>query len=109
MPNRRAPAHLREPTRRWWASVAREYELEPHHLKLLTLLGETWDRLLSIRERISQDGEFVQNRMGELKAHPGLSAERMERVIFSRLLRELDLDAEPPPEPARPSRLRRYR
>lgn len=89
--------------------MAREYELEQHHLKLLTLCAESWDRLLSIGERIEKDGEFLENRLGELKAHPGLSAERMERVVFARLLRELDLDTEPPPDPARPARLRRYR
>jgi len=105
----KAPEHLQPATREWWRGIVRTYELEPHHLKLLTLLCESWDRLLLIRRRIKRDGMFIRNRLGELKAHPGLAAERQERVVFARLLRELDLDTEPPPEPTRPARLRRYR
>ena len=37
------PKHLKAGTRKWWATVVREYELEEHHLRLLTLPAETED------------------------------------------------------------------
>ena len=42
--NKKAPEHLREDTAKWWEQVATDYELEPHHLRLLTLAAESWDR-----------------------------------------------------------------
>jgi hypothetical protein len=39
-----APEHLQSPTREWYAWVASEYSLEPHHLRLLILAAEAWDR-----------------------------------------------------------------
>jgi len=43
------PRHLLAPTRRWFAEVLEQYELEPHHLRLLTLAGESWDRCTQAR------------------------------------------------------------
>jgi P27 family predicted phage terminase small subunit len=104
-----APKHLRPKTRKWWRGIAREYQLESHHLKLLTLLAESWDRIQQAREQVEVDGAYIKNRFGDMKAHPALALERQERVVFARLLRELDLDSEPPPEPPRPASLRRYK
>jgi ribosome modulation factor len=39
----RAPAHRRPETRRWFEHVTEEFELEQHHVRLLTLAGEAWD------------------------------------------------------------------
>ena len=47
-----APGHLSEPTRRWWSSVVRDYELEPHHLRLLQLAAEAWDSTQNAREAV---------------------------------------------------------
>lgn len=105
----RAPSHLRPATRSWWRDVVKSYELEDHHRRLLTLLCESWDRIQEAREQIEVDGAYIANRFGDMKAHPALAMERQERVVFARLLRELDLDTEPPPEPPRPNRLRRYK
>ena len=38
------PAHLNADTGHWWASVMAEYALEPHHVRLLTLACQAWDR-----------------------------------------------------------------
>lgn len=104
-----APGHLRDETRTWWRSVVREWALEEHHRRLLTLLAESWDRIQEARERIEMDGPYVEDRFGQLKAHPALSVERQEKIAFARLLRELDLDLEPPPESHRPVKLRRFK
>ena len=104
----RAPENLRKDTRRWWRSIVREWNLEEHHRRLLTLMAESWDRIEEARERIEADGAYIEDRFEQLKAHPALSVERQEKIAFARLLRELDLDVEPPLEPRRPAKLRRY-
>ena len=38
-----APHHLHN-SKAWWVSVVTDYELEPHHLRILTLAAEAWDR-----------------------------------------------------------------
>ncbi len=102
-----APAHLRESTRRWWRSVTSTWALEDHHVKLLTAAAEAWDRLQEARERIAKDGAYVEDRFGQLRPHPALAIERDSRIAFARILRELDLDAEPPA--SRPPSLRSNR
>lgn len=97
----RAPAHLAPATRAWWSSVLTEYALEQHHIRLLTLAGEAFDRATQARERIALDGLVVPTADGGLKAHPCVAIERDSRLAFARLLRELDLDCDVPRETAR--------
>jgi len=95
---KRAPQHLKPATRRWWASVVAEYELEDHHIRLLTLAGESWDRCVEARVAIAEHGlTFVDGR-GSPKARPEVGIERDSRIAFARLLRELGLDVQPPAE-----------
>ena len=108
MASKQAPLHLKPSTRRWWASVVREYALEGHHVRLLTLAAEAWDRCQEARERIEQDGAYVVDRFGQLKPHAAIGVEHASRVGFARLLRELDLDVDGPAEASRPAQLRRY-
>jgi len=44
------PKHLRAATKAWFGSVLAEYSLEPHHVRLLTLAAESWDRCCEARE-----------------------------------------------------------
>mgnify|MGYP001544198617 CR=1 FL=1 len=72
----KAPAHLTMPTRRWWLSVHREYSLEEHHVRLLTLAAEAFDRATQARELIAKDGLVVPTADGGLKAHPAVGIGR---------------------------------
>ena len=92
----RAPAHLEPATRAWWASVAADYDLEPHHYRLLTLAGEAWDRCDQARALIATDGLVFRDDRNNVRAHPAVNIEKDSRIAFARLLRELDLDVEPP-------------
>jgi len=103
------PAHLDPETACWWRAVLGDYELEAHHLRLLRLACEAWDRCQQAREILDRDGLTVPTGDGGLKAHPAIGIERDARTAFARLLRELDLDAEPPPDRARPPALRSNR
>lgn len=104
-----APAHLSGETRAWWDGVVRDYALESHHLKLLQATAESWDRMQQAREEIDRDGLTVKTADGGLKAHPAIAIERDARIAFARLLRDLDLDTEPPAAPSRPPALKSNR
>ena len=102
----KAPDHLKTETREWWASVVEDYELEPHHLRLLTLAAESWDRCCQARATLDADGlTFIDDRKN-IRPHPLISVEKDSRIAFARMIRELDLDVQPPPTRARPPSLR---
>ena len=90
-----APEHLQPATQEWFELVISNYVLEPHHVLLLQLAGEAWDRCQQAREMLA-DGLTVKTADGGLKAHPCVAIERDARLAFARLIRELDLDTEPP-------------
>jgi P27 family predicted phage terminase small subunit len=106
---RRAPEFLRPATRRWWASVVAAWELEDHHIKLLTLAAQAWDRCEQARQEIERDGLTTPTRDGGRKRHPAVAIESECRIAFARLLRELDLDLDPPSAQSRPPMLRSIR
>ena len=91
----RPPTHLRASTRRWWAQVSTEYELEPHHERLLTLAAEAWDRSQGAREAIAKHGAVYSDRFGAPRQRPEVAIERDARLAFARLIRELRLDVQP--------------
>jgi phage terminase small subunit len=90
-----APAHLMPATRVWFAQVQADYRLESHHVRLLQLAGEAWDRTQQARDRLAQEGLVVESRQGP-KPHPCVAIERDSRLAFARLLRDLDLDVDAP-------------
>ncbi|MGO8840920.1 MAG: P27 family phage terminase small subunit [Methyloceanibacter sp.] len=92
----KAPSHLQRATRAWFLTVLRDYQLEPHHIRLLTLAAEAWDRHEQARAEIERDGLTVPTANG-LKTHPAIAIERDARLAFARLVRELDLSEEAPP------------
>jgi hypothetical protein len=90
------PRHLRVETRKWIKKILDDYELEDHHIKILISAGECWDRILLARETIKKEGAYFKDRFGCPKSHPALSDERNNRIVFARLIRELNLSEEGP-------------
>jgi P27 family predicted phage terminase small subunit len=98
-----APKHLRKPTRAWWAKVVKDFECDSHHLRLLTLACEAWDRCEQARKILRKKGLTFDDRFGQPCSRPEVAIERDTRIAFARLVRELNLDAAPAPEaPRRP-------
>jgi phage terminase small subunit len=96
------PPHLTPETADWWRTIVADYDLEPHHLKLLEAAADAWDRMVQARATVLADGLMVEGDRGP-KQHPCVAIERDARVAFARLLRELDLDAPvPAPGPYHP-------
>lgn len=104
MQKRQAPQHLQAKTREWWLSVVKEYDLEEHHVKLLTLAGEAWDRSQQAREALLEHGLTFNDRFGAPHARPEVAIERDSRTAFARLIREVGLDLFEP-EDSRPNRI----
>ena len=102
----RPPRHLHPETRRWFKQVAENFELEPHHLHLLTLACEARDRAEAARDTLARLGVTYQDRFGQPRARPEVAIERDSRIGFSRLLRELGLDGAADPGESRPPGLR---
>ena len=103
------PRHFTASTKAWWRTVTAEFELQSHHLKLLQAACESWDRYQSARKTLDAEGLTIATRHGA-KAHPAIQVERDSRISFVRIVRELDLDLEPPPAPsARPPAMRSNR
>jgi len=100
-----APRHLSPPTRTWFNMVMVEYDLEPHHVRLLTLACEAWDRCTEARKALKKHGLTFEDRFGQPHARPEAKVENDSRTAFARLLRELALDVEAP-EPPRPPGIR---
>jgi P27 family predicted phage terminase small subunit len=90
------PAHLSPSSAKWWTSTVEAYELHEHHLRLLQLACEAWDRSQEARELLDREGLTVPGVEGGLKTHPAVAIERDSRLAVARLVRELDLDLEPP-------------
>jgi phage terminase small subunit len=94
----------------WWRSVLADYELDTHHLHLLEAACGAWDRMQQARLAIAEHGLVFIDANGIPKSRPEISVERDSRIAFARLIRELDLDVAPPPEPrGRPPGLRSHR
>jgi hypothetical protein len=103
------PKYLKPATRAWFAQVVADYELDEHHLRLLTLAGEAWDRGQQARPEIEKHGITYVDRFNAPRKRPEVSIEAESRISFVRILRELDLSVEPPPSGKRPPALRSNR
>jgi len=99
------PGHLAPATKRWWRTVMAEYRLEAHHVRLLTLACEAFDRCGEARRLIKRDGLVIPGREGGLRPHPAVAIERDCRSQFARLVAQLGLDVDEknavgrPPQP----------
>jgi phage terminase small subunit len=99
------PAYLKPATRDWFAHVMSEYSLEQHHYRLLVLAGESWDRGQQARQAIEKHGITYVDRFGAPRKRPEIAVEAESRIAFARILRELDLDVDPPATASRPPAL----
>ncbi len=100
------PGHLSRDAAAWFRSVVDDYEMEPHHVRLLALAATAWDRAEEARSHIAVHGTTYTDRFGQPKARPEVAIERDSRIGFARLLRELGLESAPAGAP-RPPGLKR--
>lgn len=104
----RPPKHLQKSTAKWFRSVVDEWDLEDHHVRILTLAAEAWDQIQLCREVIAEGGHTFQDRFQQPKERPEVAIMHNARLAFARLIRELDLDFAGE-SPGRPPALRSNR
>jgi phage terminase small subunit len=104
-PDDAAPEYLEATTQEWFLSVMANYQMEPHHVRLLTAACECWDRMQAAREAIREHGlTMTDPKTGVVRARPEINIERDSKIVFMKLLRELNLSETPPD--SRPPKLK---
>ncbi len=99
---KRAPKHLSKSSKEFFNSIMNAYELEEHHIKILTLACECLDRAKNAQIQIEKGGLFILDRYKKPTISPAVRVKEQAEITFARLIRELGLDLEPPREPGRP-------
>ncbi len=97
-----APKHLSDDAAQWWCDVVTEFELEQHHIRLLTLACEAWDRTRYAGRILNDEGLTYLDRYGSPRPRPEVAIQRDSTIAFARLVRELDLDVTGSAEAPRP-------
>src|SRR5262245_38603074 len=100
------PAGLRAATRRWFLDTDATYELDPHHIRLLSVAARAWDEGEAAGALVRKEGLLITMPSGAKRPHPAIRIANEARAVFMRALRELDLDLEPPSEAKRPPALK---
>jgi phage terminase small subunit len=94
---KKAPNFLKTEGRKFWRGVLSEYEItETHDLKLLAEASSCADRIFEARAEIEKSGPYFIDRWKQPKPHPAHAIENANKILFARLLRELNLDVQMP-------------
>ena len=102
---KRAPKGLKASGRAFWRKVRDEYVFtDAHDLARLLMAAKCLDDLQTAEEQVEQDGHFVKNRYGNIIEHPAVKSIKDFRLLFVKIVRELNLDVEAAKD-ARPPRL----
>jgi P27 family predicted phage terminase small subunit len=92
----KAPKHLRAAGKALFTDLVDEYGLtDAAGLALLTTASECLDRMRAAQKAISEHGETVLDRYGQVKVNPACTLEKDARNGFLAALRALNLDIEP--------------
>lgn len=88
------PGHLGAEAQKLFASITQSYGFtadETDALATLTLALEAWDHAATARRRLKRDGQYVEDRFGQLKAHPAISVHKDCLATWARLLGQLGI------------------
>jgi len=92
------PKHLKGEPLEFYKSVVADFEIEPHHQKLLTMACDCLQRVIDARADIAKSGATFKDRYGQLKQSPSCKIEVDNKILFARLIREMQLDVDEPDE-----------
>ena len=101
---KQAPKYLSKESAKFWNDILKIYELQPHHLRTLEMICGELDTAKKARRTIEKEGAYIEDRFGQVKAHPAVQVEQKSKNLFRLLMRELGLDLQSP-EDSRPPRL----
>jgi phage terminase small subunit len=84
--------------------VLKEYHFnDSHDFRRLDLASHCLDRIAECNKVVEAEGVFIQDRFEQKKEHPAVKVERDQKVVFCRIIRELNLDIESAKESRPPS------
>ncbi len=87
------PKGIKGVGKRFWKKVLSEYELiDAHDRERLKMACKCLDDLAEIEARVEADGRFTVNRYGSVVPHPGLKEIKDNRMLFTKIIREMGLD-----------------
>ncbi len=89
------PKHLSPEMAKFYRNILKDFNLEDHHIVLLTKACECFDRAELARKQVAEEGLTTEDRYGSLKPHPCCKIELDSKNAARLLLRELGLDLEP--------------
>ncbi|MBN2845046.1 MAG: hypothetical protein JXQ25_03550 [Deltaproteobacteria bacterium] len=102
---KKMPRGLQKEGQRFWKEILGEIIFEDSHdYELLNQACRTLDDIALNEKIIEKEGAYVKDRFSQVREHPACRAIRNQRVIFARLIRELNLSIDTPEE-SRPPRL----
>jgi len=99
---KRSPQFLGKKSKEFYKKVINAYQLEDHHIKILLLACECLDQIEIARLRIEKEGSYFISRFREPKTHPALKEFKDNKLIFAKLIKQLNLDYEVTDEVGRP-------
>lgn len=94
--------------RKFRKKVLNEYVFtKTHDLEKLDMASQILDRLELCNAEIEANSAFILGSNGQLKENPAMKSERDLKVVFCRIIRELNMDIEELKNDNRPPKLRR--
>ena len=100
----KAPSHLKPESKREWARLAKEFELDSDAALILCEYLEARERKIAAQAAIERDGITVSDRFGQVKAHPAAGIVRDCQALMLRALKALGLPLAAEADKAKPGR-----
>jgi len=95
----KAPDHFSAELKSWFEFYTDEFEMAPADRVILEMMGDSWLEYRGLRLELAKAGSFTfTDRHGSPKPMPHLAAMNSLKVIYARLLRELNLPVDEPDE-----------
>jgi hypothetical protein len=85
-----APRYLSKRMKTFWASILATRKLQPHEAAILLEACVSFDRAEAAR-KVLQKGLTYTDRFGAPRPRPEIAVERESRLVFAKLIKQLDL------------------
>jgi len=96
---------LKPETLQFYNGIVKGYVLESHHLRILQLACQAWDRAAEAQAALDLHG-LTYEKDGCPRPRPEVRIKEQAEICFARMIRELNLDIEAPRSgPGRPPSL----
>lgn len=83
----------------WLSYLSVRFDLEPHEAMLAQQAAQTWDEIVAAKKLVAKHGLVVHTDRGGLKSNPAVAVLKDARLLFARLVKQLDVGVALPPIP----------